>query len=102
MGELVTWSRILKTRSTPLTLNSSWLKAKGLISFSSSSSLAAWPQKHQEEALVPGSDLRAQTGKQHATRSSVFSQEEYGVSSHAASSQAQVQPLPGYVALLKS
>lgn len=49
----------------------------------------------------PDADLRAEMGRQDVTRSNVVGQEGHRVSSHTASSQAQVQPLPSYVALVK-
>ena len=62
MGELVTCSPILNARLTPLLFKSSWLKAKGLISFfllvfissiyDSLQEASTQPQKCQEWAPV--------------------------------------------------
>lgn len=66
MGELVICSPILKTRLTPLLFKSSWLKAKRdfifLLIFINNKA----PDK---------SDLGAEVGRQHVTRSSVIGQE---------------------------
>lgn len=84
-----------KDKAAPA-LKSSWLKSKGSISFSSSSSPEASTQPQEcQDGLLPQCDLHAETGRQHVTKNSVVCQEGHGLSRHAASPQGQVQPLPG-------